>query len=127
MRKHSLKSKTSQNKLSERDIETTILEYLKIRGFYVWKNRTTGTFSKDKNVFLKPPKHCIRGVADILGICHVEPHKGRMISIEVKAAGGRVSEYQQTHLTEIHQRGGISLIVWSLEDVIRDFQIRGLL
>jgi hypothetical protein len=91
---------------TEGEIKKDIICYLKKSGFYVWNNPNI-THGRKKNQVLI-------GVADILGI-----HKdgsGRLIALEVKKPGGRISTKQDEFLSTINLNGGIAGIVRSIDD-----------
>lgn len=55
-----------------------------------------------------------KGISDILGV-----YNGRMLAIEVKAAGGRLSDYQKIFLDKVKANGGIVIVAYSIDDVIK--------
>lgn len=66
--------------ISEKEIENTILTWLRNKGVFAWKNQSVGVFNPRKNVFMKSHNpHHINGVADILGVID-----GKILAIEVK-------------------------------------------
>jgi hypothetical protein len=52
-------------------------------------------------------------VADILGC-----YKGRLLAIEVKAPGGRLSDHQQVFMARVTKEGGIAIVAYSVDAVI---------
>jgi hypothetical protein len=54
------------------------------------------------------------GVSDILGC-----YRGKLLCIEVKREGGRLSPYQETFLGAVRAEGGIAIVARSVEDVIK--------
>jgi hypothetical protein len=98
----------------ERDIQKQIIEYLNIRGHYVWR-QSVGSSSGESNGkkwFMKFGK---KGLADITGI---QKGTGKRIEIEVKRPHGKVTKEQMDFIARIQELGGISFIAYSLEDVI---------
>ena len=93
----------------EQQIQKQILDYLRYRGIFCWKNNTAGIFVKARNTYI--PSHA-PGVADILGILK----DGRFLAIEVKSPTGRVSPHQQQFLDEITARGGLAFVARSVDD-----------
>lgn len=57
------------------------------------------------------------GSADIIGI--IKP-TGRLLAIEVKKAGGKVSPEQQAFLDTVRDAGGLAIIAYSVDDVRRE-------
>jgi hypothetical protein len=65
--------------ITEKQIENYILEYLKLKKIYAWKNQSVGIFDPTKRTFRRPGKHQLNGVSDILGCVD-----GLILCIEVK-------------------------------------------
>lgn len=66
--------------ITEKQMENTILTYLRNKGIFAWKNQSTGTYDPTRKVFRKSKNpHHINGVSDILGV-----FEGRFLAIEVK-------------------------------------------
>ena len=85
------------------------LEYLQIRGIFVFRNNTGA---------LKAGRRFIRfgfpGSSDILGILP----DGRFLAIECKREkGGRLSEAQKDFISRINDNGGVAMCVHSLEEL----------
>jgi len=102
-----------KKKSPEKVIEYEILQLLKSRGVFCWKNDRQGTFDPTKRVFRanKNP-HKIKGVSDILGIFF-----GKFLAIEVKSKTGRVSPEQSEFLSNVNKNGGIAFVARSSKDV----------
>jgi len=97
-------------KVLEKDIQHTILQYLKARGIYCWIHNNVG-IKKPNGQYIPTG---LLGISDILGIYD----DGRFLSIEVKRPGGKCSEHQNLFIRNINERGGIAFKAESLEDVI---------
>lgn len=100
--------------VSESDIQKQIIEYLNLKGHYVWRNNTGGTpyIYKGKQRFIHYGK---KGSSDILGVAK----DGKIIAIEVKRPGNNLTPEQTWFLGEINGRGGYGIFAYSLDDVIR--------
>jgi hypothetical protein len=85
------------------------LEYLKLRGAYVWRNNTGAL--KDKNN--RPVFFGKVGSSDILGVLP----GGKFIAVECKAQNGRLSDHQIEFLNEIERMGGVAVIAKSVDDI----------
>jgi hypothetical protein len=94
----------------EQHIQKQILDYLRYRGIFCWKNTTTGIYVKSRNTWITNPSP---GVSDILGCLPA----GRLLAIEVKAQTGKVSPHQQQFLDEINSRGGLAFVARSVDEV----------
>ena len=99
--------------MSEKAIENSILNWLGWKGIYAWKVQSVGVYDQAKKTFRTPGRLYRRGVSDILGILP----DGRLLSIEVKSATGRLSEHQKIFLDEITSRRGLAFVARSIEDV----------
>lgn len=103
--------KTLKMKQSEKEIENSILEFLKIIGVYCWKNQSVGIYDQAKKIYRKPnSRHHLNGVSDILGII-----QGRFLAIEVKSATGSLTGEQRIFLARVNENGGIAFVARSVE------------
>ena len=89
------------NTVKEKTITNEILKYLKsLDNCFCWKEHG-GMYGT-------------AGIPDI--ICCYE---GMFIGIEVKRPGGKVSKLQEVTLRKIQVAGGIALVAYNTEDVVR--------
>ena len=98
-----------------------ILDYLRIRHIYAWRNNTaavsiSGVPGK-RNRFVR---FGLKGSSDILGILD----DGRFLAIEVKAPKGRTTVEQENFLGSIRMRGGLAFVARSVEDVMKVLPIK---
>lgn len=99
----------------ENQIEQQILDYLKAKGIFAWKNPRAGYYDAKIRRFRKhTSKHAINGVSDIIAV-----HQGKAIFIEVKKKGGVVSDDQKRFIENAQNSGGIAFVARSVEDVYR--------
>jgi penicillin-binding protein-related factor A (putative recombinase) len=99
--------------LKEKQIENSILSYLKLRGLFFYKQETVGIFDSKKGVYRRKNSiHRKVGVSDIIGVIN-----GRAVFIEVKSAKGKLSPGQVQFLEEAKQNGAITIVARSIEDV----------
>jgi hypothetical protein len=106
-------------KLTEKQIETSILDYLSLLPAsckcWAWKNNNGAVYDGRRGVFRKPmSKYLINGVSDIVGM-----YKGKPLFLEVKTskAPSRVTAKQKHFIERTKNLGAISAIVTSIEDV----------
>lgn len=99
--------------LSEREIQNSILSYLKLKGIFCWPVNSVGLFDPTKKIFRTPGKHFLKGVSDILGCLK----GGRILAIEVKTKQGRPTPEQLAFIDLVNQMGGIAFIARSIDDV----------
>ena len=104
---------------SEKEIENSILDYLKTQKGYFWKNQSVGVWDNVKKTYRKPNnRHHVRGTSDILGCLPC----GRFCAIEVKSKRGRTTEAQDKFLQVVSDLGGKAFVARSIEDVKRELQ-----
>lgn len=93
---------------TEFQIQSEILEFLLKKGIFAWKDRQQiGKPGKGTDVRSK-------GVPDILGVLK----GGKMLAIEVKKKGGKLSPEQADYLDKIKSLGGVAFVAMSVDDVI---------
>lgn len=96
--------------MTEAEIQSDILAYLRLRGYFCWNNETKGAIGRG-GVRVKNPR---KGSPDIEAL-----KNGTYYGIEVKKPkGGRVSEDQKAWLQKITDHGGVAIVTTSLEDLI---------
>lgn len=95
----------------EGQIQTAILEYLMIKGHFVYRNNSGGFTDKRGHYY----RYGLAGSADIIG---VEKGTGKFIAVEVKRAAGKTTEGQEKYLESVRSRGGIGIVARSVDDVI---------
>ena len=101
--------------MREKEIENLILEYLKLRNIFAWKNNTMGVYDKNRGTYRKNMnKYAINGVADILGVLP----DGKFLAIEVKTPKGKVSPAQQNFLDRVNKENGLAFVARGLEEVV---------
>ena len=115
MKRKSIKFCLKSNKISEKEIQNSILHYLATRkDVFCWQNDSVGIYDPVKKCYrISFNRYKIKGVSDILGIADT----GQMIAIEVKSKIGRLSEEQALFLKKIQDMGGIACVARSIEDV----------
>lgn len=111
-------------KPKEKDVEKSICDWLRIKGFFFWKQPSSGFFDTNRKCFRRHVSPYVKaGVPDIIVV-----HQGRFIGIEVKSATGRQSESQKDFEQELLSRGqGNYFIARSVEDVENQLKERGVL
>lgn len=90
-----------EGKAKEKSITNAILKYLKsLDGCFAWKEHG-GMYGT-------------AGIPDII-CCY----KGKFIGIEVKRPEGKVSKLQKALLKKINTSGGVAIIAYSVDDVVK--------
>lgn len=100
----------SHDGLLEKDIQKQILDYLKIRGIFHWRNNV-GAGKLQGGRFVQ---FGVAGAPDIFAL-----HKGVSYGIEVKRPGKKQSELQKYFGDRMNEAGGHYQVVFSLDDVMK--------
>lgn len=103
------KERGSVGYIFEQVLVNQVLEYLKYKGHYVWRQNTGGMYDH-KNRFVK---FGFKGISDIIGIAS----DGKMIAVECKVGKNKPTQFQQDFLDSIRERGGYAILCYQLEDV----------
>jgi len=93
----------------EQDIQRSILDYLRAKGWFAVKLTTVGVYRKSSDSYIPNPS---KGLPDILAI-----KKGRVILIEVKRKGNELSDNQRRFIEEWIKRGGEARVARGIDDV----------
>lgn len=98
----------------EKDIQSSICDYLAARRHFFWRQNTAPTIQKSKKgwSFRKMPKHSLKGVADIILV-----HTGRPYFLEVKRPNTKQSADQVDFQQRAEKAGALYAVVRSIEDV----------
>jgi len=98
---------------TEQQIQKSIIDYLKLKKFLIFKHRNVGIYKQATNSYI-PLSFGEKGISDIIGCSP----KGTFVAVEVKRKGGKPSPDQLRFLEEVKIRGGIGILAYSLDDVI---------
>ena len=120
--------KLKKIKVSEKEIQKTILDWLKWhKQIFCWRNNSGAMVSeyKGKKRFMR---FGAEGSPDIFAVKMVFPCPGngiigvgQIIGIEVKSPTGKMSEAQEKFREEFQKVGGIYILARSVEDVEQFF------
>ena len=94
-RKYRLKIKVSEN-----DIKRQVKDYLSLKGYF--------------HFYLLAGMGAYKGIPDIIAI-----KNNRVLFLEVKRPGGKLSEYQKQFQLDIEGQGGEYYVIKSLDDLIK--------
>lgn len=99
---------------NEQDIQKTIIDYLRLKKFIVFKHHSTGsTVRNNKAVFFK---HGDKGVSDLIACSP----KGQFVAIEIKKnKGSKISDDQYAFIKNIILNKGIAFVAFSIDDVVK--------
>ena len=95
----------------ESEIQKAILDYLRLRGIFCWKNNSVGIYKKATGSYISVG---MKGVADILGV--LGDGSGRLIAVEVKRPGNYPTPEQKLFLEQITAKKGIAFVAYGIED-----------
>lgn len=96
----------------EKDIQSAIIEYLRLKRYIVFKHHSTGFAVREGK--LAPFRYGDRGIADIIACSPT----GQFVAIEVKTSKGVVSDDQAAFIRGVLHNKGIALVARSLDDVM---------
>ncbi len=99
---------------TEADIQKSILDYLRTRGYFCWRNNTGMQRSQydGRERFIR---YGLVGSGDLLGLTK----EGRFFSIEVKRPGKKPTPEQIEFMATINQMKGLALVAYNVDDVIK--------
>lgn len=98
----------TQIKVSEANIQKSVLDYLSKRGVMSWRNNS-GAVKTEKYFF----RFGAVGSPDIIAVVN-----GYFVGIEVKSKTGKWSDDQQEFARRLFAAGGIYLLVRSIDEAI---------
>jgi hypothetical protein len=105
----------------EGDLLKACLQLLQLHRIPCWRQNagaaTFGSGAGRRFVRFSPP-----GTADILGCL---PPSGRLLAVEVKRPGGRLTPAQAAFLDHVRAAGGLALVVRDVRDLQRALDLEG--
>lgn len=104
-------------KVKEQQLVNNCLEFLKYKGIFAFRNNSGQIFLNDGKK-TRVVRMGVKGAADILGII---PPDGKFVAIECKTKNGKLTEYQKNFGEEVKKRGGIYLVIRSIDELINFF------
>jgi hypothetical protein len=105
-----------EGKVTEKDRETLVLDWLNRNGVFAFKVNTVGIWDNDKKIYRQLGKFDLRGKPDIMGILP----NGRFLGIEMKTPEGSLSTYQKAFLNKVNKHGGKGFVATSIEQVTEE-------
>ena len=100
--------------MTETELVRACLELLKLRGVLCWR-QNTGALPQIYRGKKRYIRFGVKGMSDIVGILP----GGRIICVECKLPGGKLSEDQERFLRLVAQQGGLALVVRDLDELVR--------
>lgn len=106
-----------ERRMTEKEIERSILDFLTIRNFTVFKHDPGGFYSGRRL-----SSHRRTGVSDIIGFLK----NGTFLAIEVKTDQGRCTDKQLEFIEAVNSNGGVAFVATCIMDVRNEFAARGI-
>lgn len=104
----------TRNKLiireKESNVQKAIIDYLRLKGYYVYKNVSVGTYNKKTDRYIPMST---KGIADLTAI-----KKGQVYQVEVKVGGKHKQSAHQKQFQEDWESHGGVYILGNLEAVM---------
>lgn len=102
--------------MSEQDLVRACLQYLELKGIPAWRQNQGGMLASygGKKRFIRFAG--IQGISDIIGLL---PPAGRLIAVECKVGRNKPSEHQEAFLSQIKAAGGLAVVCYELDDLIK--------
>lgn len=94
----------------EKAVVAQILDYLRLRRIFAWRNNTGGVVDARGHFY----RYGAVGSPDIIGVLG---KNGRFLAIEVKREGQRPSARQTAFLGQLRAFGALVVVAYNLEDV----------
>ena len=100
----------------ESDIQKSIIDYLRLKKFVVFKANSTQFGVRDGKSFAFT--NATKGISDIIACSP----KGNFVAIEVKTSKGKATPEQLEFLASVTANGGIAILAHSLDEVLAAFE-----
>ncbi len=112
-----MKPKQLHHLLSESQIQKQILDYLKLKKYFMHRQNTGASVIPYTDKYGREKKRFVRygtpGQPDIVGCIN-----GRYVGIEVKAHGKYQSPEQKAFQASLQEAGGLYILARSVDDVM---------
>jgi hypothetical protein len=105
----------------ETDLVRACLQLLQLHRIPAWRNNAgAATFAGGgRKRFVR---FGVEGGSDVLAVL---PPEGRLLAVECKRPGGRLTEAQKAFLDAVCAAGGLALVVRELRDLERALRLEG--
>ena len=109
--------------MTEHELQKQILDYLNCQKGYYWRQNTGASVYQDKHGNKRFVRYGKKGISDILGVYYNSSKDcGQFVAIECKVGKNKTSNDQQEFIDAINYFGGIGIVAYSLDDVIKRFR-----
>jgi hypothetical protein len=100
---------------------TACVQFLQLHGIYAWRQGNQGVYDPARQRFRS--FRGLRGVSDVLGCLA----GGRLLAVETKSPGGRLSPEQREFLRRVGELGGLALVVRSVKELEMALRTEGVI
>ena len=97
---------------TEQEIQKTIIDYLRIKKYVVFKHHSTGFTVREGRVAAF--RYSEKGISDIIACSP----KGTFVAIEIKRPGKKPTQEQLDFIAQVSTNSGIAFVAHSLDDVL---------
>ena len=97
---------------SEHDIQTAIIQYLTVMGFFVWRNNS-GMIAVGEGKYRRMIKMGVAGLPDVFAL-----KGGVLYGIEVKRPKGKPTDLQLMQIQALNKHGAKAFIAHSVDEVV---------
>lgn len=105
---------------TEHQIQTSIINYLKMKGYYV-QRMNSGKYSVGEGRFKRFIQGADAGTPDIMSFKHSAYDDGisNLIFWEVKRPGKKATPIQTAKMQELEEHGALCFVVHSVDEVVK--------
>lgn len=100
------------------DLTHSAINYLKHKGFFVWRNNTVGVYDAQKKVYRANP-YTLKGVPDVIGFRNAD---GLFVGVEIKIGADKLSVEQDEFLSKLQAAGGIGIAIKSIDQLVFELE-----
>lgn len=99
----------------EQVLVNSCLDYINRIGHFAWRQNQGAVQAEYKGRKRFVRFSGVDGISDIIGVLRPS---GRMLAVEVKVKPNKPSEKQKQFLALVEARGGLAILVYSIEELI---------
>lgn len=98
---------------STNELTQSVIKYMTVRGFKVWRQNNGGVYDPTKRVFRK--NSSTPGISDVIGF---RKKDALFVALEIKTGKDKLSDEQIQFLKDVNDAGGIGIEVRCIDDII---------
>jgi hypothetical protein len=108
----------------ESDLVRACLAYLQLAKVPAWRNNSGAAAFAGPAGRKRFVRFSVEGCSDILGVL---PPAGRLLAVECKRPGGKLTPAQAAFLSAVGAAGGLAFVVRSVDDLAAALRLEGAL